>query len=151
MSNPIQYKGTYKDRSDITPITITNDFKTLSCEIDGVRFEGSEFSDLTLIGKANYTEAQLETFSFYSWLNSKTGFIVEELCECSFSVIVPQVTFDKIKGIELCIDLKIDYFLGKQRPKPGRGIDMELAKLSLTKDEQNFEGQRLKWKWHSTK
>lgn len=140
MTHTVQYKGTYTDSSGTVEIVITNDFEIVSCEIDGVKFAGREFSDFVLIDEANYTEEQLKRFSFYTWQSPTTGLIEGSLSNCSFTLIIPQIVIDKTKGIELCIDLHIDYLLGKQRPKPGGGLDEESVKLSMTIDGQNFGG-----------
>jgi hypothetical protein len=131
MTQPNTYKALYKDKSGSTEILIKNDFKTLSLEIDGVKFEGPEFSDLSIIDRSNYSEKQLGRFSFFS---------TTELCDCVIEVIIPQIIIDQRANSEFKTDITITFSLGKKRTTPQGGIEFEETKASITIEGKTYEG-----------
>lgn len=134
------YRATYTDSSGTNEITITNDFRTMWCEIDGVKFEGLEFGDFELIDKANYSEEKLKRFSLLELTSSDTGIVSEYLIDYSISLIIPQIIIDKTKNEEFYIDLHLEFSDDRQRKNSRGWPETETIKLSLTIDGQNFEG-----------
>lgn len=131
MTNTIKYNGSYTDDFGKTEIVIENDYDYLYVEIDGVKFRGSELSDLRIIDRLNYSKAQLERFK-YSFTRS--------LCSCSFKVLIPQIIIDKMKNTQLDCLLSIELLLGNENPEWSHSISEDL-KLSLSIGEYDFEGR----------
>jgi hypothetical protein len=140
MHTPQKYLGTYTDNFGTTDIVIENDFDYLYTEIDGVKFLGSEFSDLFIVDKGNYTKEQLKRFTLSSITILNKNIIEEALCNCSFKIVVPQLMIHKINGLAFYSDLKIEYFLGNVRPKPRGGLDEEKVNLSIIIEEKEYLG-----------
>jgi hypothetical protein len=138
MRNEIIYTGTYTDPFGSTEIRICNDFQILSCTIDGVLFEGGEFSGLTIIEKENYSTEQLKRFSFLKTQIYNSDRFIETLCNCSFNITIPQIIIDKAKQKDREIDLQIEYSLGNARPNLNAGIEHETMKLSLVIDYKTY-------------
>uniref|UniRef100_UPI00404A7F8D DUF6304 family protein n=1 Tax=Flavobacterium sp. TaxID=239 RepID=UPI00404A7F8D len=126
MTESIEYYGTFKDDFGTTEICILNDFDNLYFEIDGVKFEALEFGDFEIINKVNYSDKQLERFTFSSTV----------ICNYKMTVFIPQVIIDKVENKTLTTNLKLEYDLGK--PKLPRGFDFKL-KLNITIDGEKFE------------
>jgi hypothetical protein len=124
------YKGLYKDSLGTCEIEVENDFNTLTTKIDGVVFSGSEFDGLSVDDKSKYTDEQLARFTFLRTPIYQTDRFEETLCNCLFEIVVPQVIIDKLNGIQLYSDLKIEISLGNIR-NPGAGIEYEHVTLSL--------------------
>ncbi len=137
----MNYKGFYKDETGTTEIIIYNDFKCLSVEIDGVKFQGREFSDLIIIDKEKYSSDQRKRFTFYPTAVYGTEIIEESLCNCSFHLTIPQVLIDLKVQEEFLTELTVDYFLGKERPKPQRGIDREEMIIFTEIENKKMEGR----------
>jgi hypothetical protein len=126
------YKGLYKDNLGTREIVIENDSYTLTTEIDGVIFNGSEFDDLTVDDKTKYTDHQLARFTFLKTPIYESDRISETLCDCLFEIVTPQVIIDKVNNIQINSDLKIEIILGHARSeRPGQGIEFEYVTLSL--------------------
>ncbi len=140
MKEPLKYYGTYTDDFGTTAIVIENDFENLYIEIDGVKFKGSEFSDLAIVDKLQYPKQQLERFTFWSISIYNTDKIEECLCNCSFKFPITVTLIDKINNAERGNTLTIEYELGKERPKPMGGLDFEKVKLSLSIHQFEFVG-----------
>ncbi|OQP51590.1 hypothetical protein A4D02_26115 [Niastella koreensis] len=136
----ITYNGFYKDSWGTHAIEVINDFRTLTTEIDGVVFTGSEFDDLSVDDKSKYTAEQLSRFTFLKTPIYQTYRFVETLCNCSIEVVMPQVVIDKLNNKEFSSDLTITTLLGSPRSEPGRGIDHESVTLSLTITGANYSG-----------
>ncbi|MDN5630126.1 MAG: DUF6304 family protein, partial [Lactococcus sp.] len=100
MKEPLKYYGTYTDDFGTTAIVIENDFENLYVEIDGVKFRGSEFSDLAIVDKLQYPQQQLERFTFWSIQIHNTDKIEECLCNCSFKFPIAVTLIDKINNTE---------------------------------------------------
>ena len=66
----------------------------------------------------------------------------EELCNCTFKILVPQLIIDKTTDSEFYSDLKIEYTLGNA--EPDGGIEDERISISLT-----IEGKLLYRYWRS--
>ncbi|WP_337085135.1 DUF6304 family protein [Elizabethkingia anophelis] len=138
MKEQIKYKGTYTDDFGTTAIIVENDFETLYAEIDGVKFSGSEFADLFIIDKSNYTDQQLKRFTFFSVPILNKSIVEEALCHCIFEIVVPQLIIDKTNNSEFYADLKIEYSLGIA--KPNGGLEDEKVKLSLIIEDKFYTG-----------
>lgn len=134
------YKGLYKDSSGTREIEVENDFNTLTTEIDGFVFSGSEFDDLRVDDKSKYTDEQLARFTFLRTPIYQTDRFVETLCNCSFEIVAPQVIIDRLNNIQTYIDLKIEISLGNVRERPGTGIESETVTLSLAIDGKTYKG-----------
>ncbi|MBO9636187.1 MAG: hypothetical protein J7578_24000, partial [Chitinophagaceae bacterium] len=136
------YKGIYKDSLGARKIEIKNDLYTLTTEIDGVVFSGSEFDDLSVDDKFKYTEQQLSRFTFLKTSIYQTDDFSETLCNCSFEIIVPQTIIDKLNNIQFVADVKIEVVLGNTRSEnPGSGIEYNKVTLSLTIAGKIYSGQ----------
>ncbi|WP_411897543.1 DUF6304 family protein [Elizabethkingia occulta] len=130
MTERKKYNGIYTDNSGTTAVIVENDFKNLYTEIDGVKFSGSEFSDLSVDDKTKYTEQQLQRFTWSKTHVYNSEIVREELCNCTFEILVPQLIIDKTTGSEFYSDLKIEYLLGNA--EPDGGIEDERISVSLT-------------------
>lgn len=140
MKESLKYYGTYTDDFGTTAIVIENDFENLYVEIDGVKFKGSEFSDLAIVDKLQYQQQKLERFTLWSIPIYNTGKIEECLCNCSFKFPIAVTLIDKINNTERGNALTIEYELGKERPKPTGGLDFEKVKLRLSIRQFEFVG-----------
>jgi hypothetical protein len=125
------YKGSYKDNLGAREIEVENELGSLTLEIDGVVFTGSEFDDLTVDDKSKYTTEQLARFTFLRTPIYQTDRFVETLCNCSIEVVVPQLVIDKLNATEFPVDLTVNNLLGSPRSEPGKGIDHETVTLSI--------------------
>lgn len=140
MNEPVQYKGFYKDSSGTQEIIIVNDFNTLSMEIDGVVFSGSEFNDMRIDDKAKYADTKLERFTFLQIPVFRSDLMLETLCNCSFEIVVPQVIIDKVNNAEFRSGLKIEYYLGNVNSGLKDRIEEEKMILALTIDGTLYSG-----------
>jgi hypothetical protein len=126
------YKGIYRDNLGTREIVITNDYQTLTTEIDGVIFSGSDFDELSVDDKSKYTDAQLTRFTFLKTPIYESKNLLETLCDCLFETVIPQVIIDKVNNIQFDAELKIEIILGHPRSeRPGHGIEFEYVTLSL--------------------
>ena len=142
MTEPIKYYGTYTDDFGTTDIIILNDFKNLSLKIDEVEFKGSEFTALEIVDKNAYSTKQLERFTLYSTKIYGTDDFVEEICNCTFDITVPQFIFDLQTQEQFLADLKIRYVVGNERPKSsGGGLEFEKIYLTTKISDKVFEAQ----------
>jgi len=132
------YKGTYTDDSGTIDIVVANDFSTLSCEIDGIQFSGGQFSDFETNNK--YTAEELGRFTFCEIPIYNSDRSIKILCNCAFTIIIPQLIIDKSSNTTFDVVLKLEYSLGKPRGLPGEGIEHEYIKASFIIAGQNFEG-----------
>lgn len=136
------YKGIYRDNLGTREIVIENDSYTLTTEIDGVIFSGSEFDELSVDDKTKYTEHQLARFSFLKTPIYESDRIWETLCDCLFEIVVPQVIIDKVNNVQFDSDLKIEIILGPARSeKPGQGIEFEYLTLSMAIADKIYTGR----------
>ncbi|GEM_PF-859125 len=140
MKKQAKYHGTYKDNFGKTAIIVENDFKTLFTEIDGVKFSGSELTDLIVCDKTEYTSEQLKRFTFFETPIYNTDIVEKNLCNCVFEISIPQLIIDKTDYSEFYSDLKVEYSLGNARPKPKGGLEFEEIKLSITIDGKTYTG-----------
>ncbi|QES90099.1 DUF6304 family protein [Rhizosphaericola mali] len=124
MKNSVEYKGTYTDHLGIIEIVIHSDYTYLHTEIGGVQFSGREFSDLTISDESSYTNEQLERFTF---LNTNGE---NSLCDCAFSITIPQILFTPKDHSEFTITLELKYTLGNVREDRRGGLKLETADLS---------------------
>ncbi len=138
MSDSKQYVGSYKDSKGSIPIIVENDFKTLSCEINGVRFYGNELSDLSVDNKLKYTDRQLERFTFFAIPIYNTNEVVQVLCDCSFSFVVPQTLVDAINNIDVNVEIEIGCFLAKRDPQMTNQHESDKYLLSLILNERKY-------------
>ncbi|MCL1670338.1 DUF6304 family protein [Elizabethkingia ursingii] len=138
MTERKKYNGTYTDNSGTIAVIVENDFKNLYTEINGVKFSGSEFSDLCVDDKTKYTEHQLERFTWSKTPVYNSEIVREELCNCTFEILVPQLVIDKATGSEFYSDLKIEYILGDA--EPDGGIEDERISVSLTIEGKLYTG-----------
>lgn len=127
MTETIEYHGNFKDDFGTTEISILNNFNNLYFEIYGVKFQALEFGDFEIVSKENYSDEQLERFTFSSTV----------ICNYKMTVFIPQVIIDNVENKTLTTNLTLEYDLGK--PKLPRGFDFKL-RLSITFDGQTFEG-----------
>ncbi len=132
MVNSKSYFGAYTDSAGTIPIKIENDFKTLSCEIDGVKFSGREFSDLAVDDRSKFTSEQLARFTFYPIQIYGSNEVELFLCNCSFSIKVPQTVIDIEKNTAIGVNLKIECFLGAVKQHPYVHLESEWYELSMT-------------------
>lgn len=138
--NIVGYTGIYKDNFGIQTIIVENDFKKLSLEIGDVKFSGTEFSDLSIIGKSNYSDTQLARFTLFPKVTDKGVVIEETLCNCSFEVVIPQIIIDRTTNDEFYSDLKIEFSLGNIRPQADGGIEFENVEIALIINEKCYQG-----------
>ncbi len=127
----VVYKGYYNDAHGSVAIEVVNDHSRISCVIDDVCFSGSEFSALCC--HHGYTDAQLARFSFYNEPN-------EMLCDCSFSLALPQVLIETASNSEISVMIDLRYTLGKARSNKTGGIDSEHVAMAVVVDGSRYEG-----------
>jgi hypothetical protein len=127
MTEPRKYHGTYRDDFGTTEICILNNFENLYFEIDGVKFEGLEFGDFEILNKENYSDKQLERFTFISTI----------ICNYKMTVFIPQTIIDNVKKKTFTTNLTLECELGIQ--KSPKGFDFKL-RLNVTIDGRTFEG-----------
>ncbi len=138
MVEPATYNATYSDNFGTVGIVIKNDFKNLSTEIDGVKFSGSEFSDLTIDDKTKYSPKQLERFTFLPSPVWKSDKVNESIRNCSFRFPIPVLIIDKANDVEIHNALSVEYQLGSVSLQGE--LEYEKIKLSLSIRENEFEG-----------
>ncbi|ATL44969.1 DUF6304 family protein [Elizabethkingia sp. HX WHF] len=138
MTERKKYNGTYTDHLGTTSVIVENDFKNLYTEIDGVKFSGSEFSDLSVGDKTKYTKQQLERFTWSKTPVYNSEIVREELCNCTFKILVPQLIIDKTTDSEFYSDLKIEYTLGNA--ESGGSIEDENITISLSIEGKIYKG-----------
>ena len=136
-NNITQYNGLYKDNFGTENIIVYNDYDMLWVEINGMKFEGDEFSDLAIVEKSTYSEEQLQRFTFIQVPIYQTDIIRETLCNCSFEIIIPQIIIDKQANSTFLSDLRVEY----ERPIPRMGIDFDVVKISFVIKEIMYSGQ----------
>ncbi|NQX43114.1 hypothetical protein SAMN05421820_11523 [Pedobacter steynii] len=122
-----KYRGTFTDDFGTNDIDILNDFENLYFEIDGVKFEGLEFGDFEILNKKDYSDQQLERFTFSA----------AAICNYKMTIFIPQVIIDNVENRTFTTNLILEYDLGK--PKLPRGFDLKL-RLNVIIDGQIFEG-----------
>jgi hypothetical protein len=136
----IKYYGTYKDRFGETEIIVSNDFKILSLEIDGVKFSGPEFSGLAIIDKEKYSSSQSDRFSFFPANIDPEKEDYPTLCDCTFNILVPQMIIDTKTQKLFSVNLSIHYHLGKERTKSRGGLEVEEVAISLEIFGKKYNG-----------
>jgi hypothetical protein len=141
MIAPVKYYGTYTDDWGATAIVIENDFENLHVEIDGVQFKGAEFSDMELVNRSNYTEKELERFTFWPTPMFHTDTNEQSLCNCSFEFPIGQLIIDTTTHLEISGTLTIKCTLGTERPQPKGGLAFEEVRLRLSTQQFDFEGE----------
>jgi len=127
----MKYNGIYSDKFGTTEIVIENDFKTLTFEVDGVMFRGSEFSDFSVVDKTKYSIRQLERFTFYSTPIYQSEEVVSELCDCTITLTTPQAIIDIEENIVFYTDMQIECLLGKELPKPKGELESEKVNVTI--------------------
>lgn len=123
----MEYKGYFKYQDEITPIVMHNDGEELSFQMHSVEFKGTEFSGFMLQGKIS--DELKNKYDFVQYTNN--GNIIYELCNCAFEVSIPQTIINSKTHEETVIQLKVDYLLGAERPRPRGGLDKEEISLSF--------------------
>jgi hypothetical protein len=141
MTEPAKYQGTYTDDFGTTDITIINDFKNISLKIDDVEFKGSEFTALEIVDKNAHSTKHLERFTLYATRIYGTDDFVEELCNCTFDITVPQFIIDLQTQEHFLADLKLKYIIGKARPETSGGIEFEKIYITVKFSDNLFESQ----------
>jgi hypothetical protein len=139
MSEFAQYQAIYQDDYGVVNIIIENDFNVLKTEIDGVKFEGREFSDFVLQNREKYTEAQIKRFSFLSVQVIDSEVFEEILCNCSFQITIPQTILNIEKNTAQIIALNLQYALGKPRPLPKGGLEFENMQINFELNQIKYE------------
>jgi hypothetical protein len=81
------HKGTLETNSGIFEIEIVNNSENLRFEVDGFTFEGATFDDFEIINHNDYSEAELQRFSFNKVQCGNE--YVYELCDCSITANFP--------------------------------------------------------------
>lgn len=119
------YPARYKDRFGEEATTITNDGKTLSMVVRGVRFQGLDFDRFKLQEVSDPT--QLETFAF---LRGSLSFCVIE-ADIPLPVATPTGTVDGLLTFEL--------ELGE--PLPTGQMNRERLKLRLAVNGQTYSSE----------
>lgn len=142
MEHSVSYVGTYKDAFGTVDIVIHNDFEKFSAKIAEVEFEGSEFDALAIINKQSYSIQQLERFTLSQTQILGTDDFVEEICNCTFNVIVPQLIISLRTQEEFVVDMHIEYSLGGERPiYMGGGLEFEKIYLSFQIFDELFKSE----------
>jgi len=138
----VSYVGTYKDAFGITDIIIHNDFKKFSLKIEEVEFEGSEFDALEIINKQSYSAQQIERFTLCQTKIYGTDDFVEEICNCTFDVNIPQLLISSKTQEEFVVNMNVEYVLGDKRPiHLGGGLEFEKIYLSFQIFDELFKSE----------
>lgn len=133
MNNAVSYAGVYEDKFGVVDVVIHNNFEELSLKIEGVEFVGSEFSALEIINKQSYASKQLERFTLCRTRIFGTDNFVEHICNCTFSIKIPQFIICLKTKKELVIKFNVKYMLGDKIPAPlSDGITYEKNKLVIS-------------------
>lgn len=135
-----KYKAQYIDNKGITETIINNDFKTISLNINGITFSGSEFSDLRITNKNKYSKSELERFSFLEIPFKDSEKTVKTLCNCSFIIEIPVILIDLTTKTKFKTELTVNYILGKARPEM-RGIEKEEIFLNTEINNKKYSGK----------
>jgi Family of unknown function (DUF6304) len=122
-----RYTGKYTDARGSESITICNDSLTLSVNIRGVEFAGTDLDALS--PSVDATADQLRVFSLHR----------NDLCSCSIECEMPiSIHDDGHDGMgALCIKLRLG------EPAPNGGLDREELLIVLTYNERRFAGSGL--------
>ncbi len=135
MKHRTEYRGTYTDEHETVPIVLENDFETLYTEIDGVKFEGYEFSSMFIRDIKDYSVQQLSRFSFTE--NDFEG----ALWDCKFNIIIPQILINNQNNLEFQANLNLECILKTDISKSECRRKKEVIKLSIIIDEQIYVGE----------
>ena len=127
----MKYSGIYSDKFGTTEIVIENDFKTLTFEVDGVMFRGSDFTDFSVVDKTKYSIRQLERFTFYTTPIYQSEEVASELCDFTISLTIPQAIIDIENNIVFYTDMQIEYLIGKECSKPKGGLESEKVNVAI--------------------
>ncbi|HET9505279.1 MAG TPA: DUF6304 family protein [Hymenobacter sp.] len=142
MEHSVSYVGTYKDAFGVVDIIIHNTFEKLSTKIGAVEFEGSEFDALAIIDKQLHSVQQLERFTLSQTEILGTDNFVEEICNCTFNVIIPQFIINSVIQEEIVVNMNIEYVLGDKRPiHLGGGLEFEKIYLSFQIFDESFKSE----------
>ncbi len=142
MEHSVSYVGTYKDAFGIVDIVIHNDFEKFSTKIGEVEFEGSEFDALAIINKQSYSVQQLERFTLSQTRIYGTNNFVEEVCNCTFNVNIPQLIISSKTQEEFVVNMNVEYVLGDKRPiHLGGGLEFEKIYLSFQIFDEIFRSE----------
>ena len=142
MEHYVNYVGIYKDAFGIVDIIIHNDFKKISLKIEEVEFEGSEFDALEIVNKHLCSIQQLERFALSRTQIYGTDNFVEELCNCTFNVNIPQLVISSKTQEEFAVDMNVEYVLGDERPlNIGGGLRFEKIYLSFKILDESFKSE----------
>ncbi|MDO7876740.1 DUF6304 family protein [Hymenobacter sp. ASUV-10] len=109
------YNAYYTDSTGRIAVIIKNDFQLLSVEIEGVKFEGYGFNNLSIIDKPSYSQEQLQRFTLLpiqvSNPDDNTTYIDEELSNFSLEFVIPQLVIDVVTSHAFSADLLMNYSL----------------------------------------
>ncbi|MCC5945342.1 MAG: hypothetical protein JJT94_10425 [Bernardetiaceae bacterium] len=135
-----KYKAVYKDNLGEMPMIVDNDYELLTFTLAGLQFQGKEFSDMVLINRAHCLPEQIKRFTFietpiYHGINPTQ----HTLCDCVFEVFIPQTLIELPSMKSTNVKLKLEYALGKPRPKPAISIEYERIKLSIMLDGKEID------------
>jgi dihydroneopterin aldolase len=136
----VKYSGIYKDSSGSTNIIIENNFENLSVEIDGVKFIGTEFSDFSIPETLNYSQKQLERFTFSGVAVYGAKTLKKSLCNCSFNITIPQIIINSETNQNFEINVNLNYTLGNENPI-NKGLDYENMILSFRMERKEYVGE----------
>jgi len=136
-----QYPTIYTDKNGRVITTLHNLFdekgtQCLEVVIDGVHFVGSSFDTLELRNLENYSEEQLNRFTFNKVPISGSSRYIWELCDCRLDVHIPQTVEDINNETEIIADLKLVLDLGK--PYSNGGIESLNAQFTLSFENLKF-------------
>lgn len=125
--NSINYQAIFKDQFDTNLIVIHNDFRKLSFELRGAKFEGTSLDDFELLNPKQYAQKKLKQFCFNKF-SRKEGDLYE-LCGYELQFSIPIVIFDIQKNTYLQSEIKVGIKTGN--PSKNGGIDFVGINLKL--------------------
>jgi hypothetical protein len=142
MERSVSYVGTYKDAFGVVDIIIYNNFKKLSLNIEEVEFEGSEFDALEIVNKQSYSVQKIKRFTLSQTQISGTDEFVEEICNCTFNVTIPQLIISSRTQEAFVVSMNIEYVLGDKKPiRLGGGLKFEKIYLSFKIFDELFRSE----------
>jgi hypothetical protein len=138
----VDYIGTYEDAFGTVEITIRNNFEKFSLKIDGIEFEGTDFDALEIVDKQLYSDKQVKRFALCQTAIYDTNKFVEEICNCTFTIIIPQLIICQKSREQYVINMNFKYVLGDKKPIAlGGGIEFEKIYVSFKIFDKLFESE----------
>ena len=138
----VDYVGVYEDAFGIVEIIIRNNFEKFSLKIDGIEFEGTDFDALEIIDKQLYSNEQIKRFTLCQTAICDTNEFVEEICNCTFDIIIPQLIICQKSREQCVINMNFKYVLGDKKPIAlGGGIEFEKIQVSFKISDKLFESE----------